>query len=321
MNKISTLVGFASALVVAASLQATPQVPIPPNLTIAGASTGALGRSITKSDNNYSNSTFANDVQNPQNGIGGYGNHEDAETENNPNTYTTQNWDLEGMYLKGTQLSLVGGFNFWNGETSGGICYNSGDIFIDTTGNAKYGSTGANKNLDPKTGPQNIGGIGPNYGTENTTNCDGWDYVIHFNSTVSSYTVYKLYSDSIVTRVLDVPSSNPWTFAGNVAGQHATQIGGTYNLLGAGSFTGNNLTTYGSPPTGGLLGGTHNYLSVDISFLPVGSVATFHYTVECGNDDLIGKATRTNVPEGASTALMIGGALMGLMGLRRKLRA
>lgn len=305
-----------------------------PSNSISGANTGALGKSITTSDDNYSNSSFANDVAHPQNGSGGYGNHEDQETETNPNTYTTQNWDLEGMYLSGSKLSLVGGFNFWTGENSGGYTYNTGDIFINTQGPAYYGTSGGNTQQDNHTSPNGVGPTGSSY---TDSNKDGWDYVIHFNGD-NTYTVYSLTSNSTVVRVMDVPSSNPWKYdpASNTTNSVVSVNGVALDhvaLSGAGSFTTNTLTTYGSGSQIGLLGdgnvlqpngqyvstgnNTHYYLTVDISFIPVGQVATFHYTVECGNDDLIGKGNRVNVPDAASTAMMLGGALMAIAGIRK----
>jgi hypothetical protein len=50
-----------------------------------------LGNNITISDNN-------NDGSNPAVAGNWYSNREDNETENTPNTITTQVWDLEGMY-------------------------------------------------------------------------------------------------------------------------------------------------------------------------------------------------------------------------------
>src|SRR5687768_5429326 len=85
-----------------------------------------LGTNITISDGNFSAAP-------------GYGNYEDNETETNPNTIQSQVWDLEGMYINGPKLTLVGGFDFKNGVTHNSHNYKSGDIFIDLNGNAVYG--------------------------------------------------------------------------------------------------------------------------------------------------------------------------------------
>src|SRR5476649_2359167 len=90
-----------------------------------------FGTNITISDGNYS-------------GTGWYSNREDQETETNPNTVTSQQWDLEAMFMAGTNLTLVGGFDFKNGVTwSDGHNYKSGDIFIDVNGDAVYGPAAA----------------------------------------------------------------------------------------------------------------------------------------------------------------------------------
>src|SRR5882724_10482020 len=95
---------------------------------VAGAAMASpFGTDITISDKNYA-------------GSGWYSNREDQETETNPETVTSQQWDMEGMFLSGTSLTLVGGYDFKNGVTwSDGHNYKSGDIFIDINGDAQYG--------------------------------------------------------------------------------------------------------------------------------------------------------------------------------------
>src|SRR5690606_9818689 len=69
-----------------------------------------------------------------------YGNHEDNETETNPDTLIGQQWDLEGIFLDNNlNLTLVGGYDFKNGAVANGKTYRSGDIFIDIDGDASYG--------------------------------------------------------------------------------------------------------------------------------------------------------------------------------------
>jgi hypothetical protein len=55
-------------------------------------------------------------------------NYKDGETE--PDMINTQEWNLEGFFLKGTVLTIIGGFDFLNG------CpdyprYTIGDLFLD----------------------------------------------------------------------------------------------------------------------------------------------------------------------------------------------
>ena len=78
---------------------------------------------------------------NPYAGVttGWYGDHEDNETETHPNTLQGQHWDLEGMYMDGSALTVVGGYDFRDGFTYSGHNYSSGDIFIDVDGDVVYG--------------------------------------------------------------------------------------------------------------------------------------------------------------------------------------
>ena len=253
-----------------------------------------LGTNITISDNN-------NNGSNPATASNWYSNREDNETENSPNTITTQQWDLEGMYRNGDSLSLVGGYDFKNGVyyQPRDHTYKSGDIFIDTNGNAVYGA----------------GNTTSTGGT--TTNLYGYDYVLDltYNSDgTGSYDILKLIQGSTyLVRPTDVGTSSPWRY--DRGGQSVGS--GTFSY---GTLTSAEATSYG------LLGGdsnhgnnnTHYYITgFDLGFLPDGTDATFHYTMECGNDDLMG---RTHVPDLASTAMLLFGAMLSLLGVRRWLR-
>src|SRR5450432_183619 len=81
-----------------------------------------FGTSITISDKN-------NDGSDPTVASNWYSDREDNETETNPPTINGQGWDLEGMYLKGNTLTLVGGFDFKNGMTYGSSVFRGGDVF------------------------------------------------------------------------------------------------------------------------------------------------------------------------------------------------
>ncbi len=80
-----------------------------------------LGVQITVNDG-LANSTWG--IGSLAKGIAG----EDDETEGNPNTYTYQRWDLEGMFWNDTTRSLymIGGFDYINGVHNVSI----GDVFI-----------------------------------------------------------------------------------------------------------------------------------------------------------------------------------------------
>ena len=72
------------------------------------------------------------------NGNANYGMGEDQEVE--PGMVWNQQWDLEGFFLKGNTLSMVGGFNFKTGgyDRYRDRYWGSGDIFFDVDGTPQY---------------------------------------------------------------------------------------------------------------------------------------------------------------------------------------
>lgn len=255
-------------------------------LAVSTAFASPFGTNITISDNNYT-------------GTGWYSNREDQETEANPGTITNQSWDLEGMFLGSQTLTLVGGYDFKNGVTYNKKTYRSGDIFIDINGDAKYGQA--------MNGASGTGGAA-------VANTFGWDYVLDLNFTTMTYNIISLTAQSMVLRGTDVASSNPWTYysGGTTV---ATGLAMTYTAGLTNAYTGfqgdtTNTTTWSTHTND-----QHYSLAVNIGFL-AGKDATFHYTMECGNDNLMGRA---HVPDAGSTSLMLGLSLLGFFGLRRKL--
>jgi hypothetical protein len=261
------------------------------------ASASSFGTDITISDKNYT-------------GTGWYSNREDQETETNPNTVTSQQWDLEGMFIDGTKLTLVGGYDFKNGVTwTDGHNYKSGDIFVDIDGDAKYGQAD-----NGGTGATNYGS-GPH--TATMANTFGWDYVIDLNFTTMTYSVFSLTAQSLVTRVMDVAASNPWTYdSGGTALEGYQNIAFTYiaGLSNADTGFQGDSTNNTSWSTGS---NQHYAITVDLGFV-AGQEVILHYTMECGNDNLMGQTTVQSVPDSATTALLFGLALLGLVGVRRQ---
>ncbi len=238
-----------------------------------------LGTNITIPDQNTS-------------GTGWYGNHEDNETESHPDTLRAQDWDLEGMFLGGSRLTLVGGFDFKNGVTYNHYNYRSGDIFIDVNGDAQYGY--------PVNGGSGLGGT--------TSNLFGYDYVLDLDFASMTYNVIKLDSSALLARGLDVAGSNPWRYVSGgdaLAGFQGVSFdyysGLTNADVGFQGYNGDN---------------GHYAISVDTSFLGSGDFV-FHNTVECGNDNLMGAA---HVPDGGSTVTLLGLSLVGVVALRRRRR-
>jgi len=237
-------------LIVASSLLAASSQGIP------------LGMNITTSDRVHT-------------GSGWYGNHEDQETE--PGTIATQTWDLEGFYLRGSKLTMVGGFDFRNGVSHGGHLYRSGDIFVDVNGDALYGPPAE----------------GTGFGNGTVANAFGYDYAIRLNFGAMTYSVFQLTPSSTVSTTIGESinqESNPWRYD-----QGGTLLAGYENL---------SMGYYGNlndADVGGLLGGTHHALSVDLSFAAGQDIVT-HFTMSCGNDNLMGAA---HVPETGATVLYL----------------
>lgn len=206
---------------------------------------------------------------------------EDSETE--PGMINDQSWDLEGFFLNGSLLTMVGGFDFKDGHPNY-QAYTSGDIFIDTDSDASYGK-------DAKTGEYNL---------------FGYDYVLDLDIKNSTYTVFQLGSNTTLSSALEPlnnPYSNPWKY----------NNGGTFKENGTLIYT--DFPQLIGVNTG-FSGDFHNAVTVDLSFLDPGQDFTAHFTMGCGNDNLMGKGT-TSVPE-PTPMLLLGGALVGLAGIGRR---
>jgi hypothetical protein len=215
---------------------------------------------------------------------------EDQEVE--PGMIANQNWDLEGFFLEEKTLSMVGGYNFKSGYDN----MKSGDIFLDTSNplDAIYGGI-------PR--------------TSTTTYANNYDYVISFgrNSNgilTGNYNVYSL--ANFHGTLLDVlsynqRSSSPWRYNPNLNSDQSLE-NGTFTFTSGLS----NLDT-------GFLGGTHYSIGgINLSFLPNGTTFIAHYTMECGNDNLMGKGT-AHAPE-PSTLILLGSGLIAAVAMGRKMK-
>jgi len=203
---------------------------------------------------------------------GWYGQQEDQEVE--PGCIASQIWDLEGFFINNNTLTMVGGYDFKDGHDG----MMSGDIFIDTDLNASYGS------FNDNTGS----------GEVIVSNTFGYEYAIQLNFDTFKYTVYQIIDGVTTVSIFHNinQESNPWKYndGGIIVGQYDFDF---YENL-----TNNDVD--------GLLGDNHYATSINLSnFLGPDQQFISHFTMECGNDNLMGQGTTTPVPEPASCILLL----------------
>jgi hypothetical protein len=204
---------------------------------------------------------------------------EDNEVE--PGCETGQNWDMEAFLLNGTTLTAVSGYDLKNGFDN----TVAGDLFVDIGGSA------------------------------------GYDFVYDIDWMSGTYLLYQIDGSGTINKItMPVESivnatSNPISYT---AGVNQTVLKtGSLNyqsgiISGAALVTATGdadaLTLAGAANwKGQTINNTHNIASFDVSRF-AGEEATFHLTMSCGNDNLMGRA-KVSVPEPGSASLLILGLL------------
>ncbi len=214
---------------------------------------------------------------------GWYGNQENNEVEfkTNSNGSTTkantgQKWDLEAFYWNsGTStLTMIGGYNFINGEAWTGYA------------------------------ADRAGTVDPGYVFIDVGNNNTWDYAIGWSYTLGtqsnnvsslSAVIYDLNGGNLFQNVGATPfgASDPWRT--NIAGLTGTDIVGQY---------------FGMETVDGE---KRNAIGFNVSSLNLGTGFSTHFTMECGNDNLVG--SEVPVP---GAIWLLGSGLLGLVGIKRR---
>ena len=272
------------------------------------------------------NITIWDEVASGTNANPWYSNVEDQEVE--PESSRHQQWDLEAFFMSDDyKLSMVSGYDFATtsgNAKSGDIYFDLGGSTLDGTTTAKFGLTDHDPNLDAANGNAQAALVYNRSSNGNLTVEYNWGYdlvadINHdsftWNDTDNAfyfeYDLVALNADSknISTTYQDWDESGAWRYVD----------GGTVlNTALTGSYI------MGLDNGDGITGGLHNAVTLDmqnwnqsLAGLGFGITDQFvsHYTMQCGNDNLMGDSSE--VPE-PTTLMLVGFGLLGFAYVRRK---
>ena len=247
---------------------------------------------------------FGDNITIPDNmaGFGGWwGPQEDQEVE--PGIpLKGQAYDLEGFVYDNSSLTVVGGYNFWSPPNP--TLMLPGDLFMDIDGDVQYGnpsSGGSGNFLEP--------------------NVWGYDIVYDIDYVSNTYDVYAIDENTLLRNVLygdkpgdgnlDTRGSNAWRYESALYPAAVPLFSGilaTWDNLADADLTDYGFIDddYGVDP----FNLSHYALQVNMSGLGLADGTTFtaHYTMQCGNDNLMGRGRK--VPDGGTTLTLLGAVLL-----------
>lgn len=248
-----------------------------------------------------------------------------------PGMATGKRWDLiaftaDHSVANNQKLGILGTFDLKFGASQSSPVFVGGDIFIS---------------VNPTQVQNYVDGF--NFGpTSNNNGAPGrYDFALRMNFTTNSYDIYQLSASTVFENTYydaqnyNAPS-NPWKLA-SVVNNGLTHLGSrsfTYSKSGTttaqrNAYAATASTLAGFNVTSGSNTGLYssellNYVELNnmewlSPYLNASNpVSYFHYTMECGNDNLIGLDSTgfRRVPDQASTLVLVGLALLGLPAIR-----
>jgi hypothetical protein len=210
------------------------------------------------------------------------------------NAVSNQTWDLEQFDLAGSNLAVIGGFNYLTGiGTGSSAVFPMGDIFVYLGSERPYTVPSAGDHDGPWTG------------------LNSWDYVIHFDRGTDNNV--RETASGVGYSILSRGNQT----INYTQGPSALNTGLPWYVTEA--FQPSTFATFGSTTDGE---GTHYSIGgIDISsILDDGQSFYLHTTMRCGNDVLWGYNEGTSrVPDGGAALCMLGLGIGAIGVLRRRL--